>query len=443
MTPLVQIILSMLAGIGLIIWLTTRSKLPAFFAMLIACLVTGIGVQLSLPEIISISKTGFGNTMQSLGFLIVLGTLLGLLLEKSGSTKVMAGYILKKAGEKNASLAIGITGFIVGLPVFCDSGYIVLSGLNKSMIRRTGISAVVMSVSLASGLYVVHCLLPPHPGAAAAAAGMGADVGKIILMGIVVAFPVMLVGHAWAKYAGKKIEHTTVEEEQEELITETEKLPGIFHSFLPVIIPILLIGLRSIFLNTPGADNGWMKNLLALGDPVMALLIAVLIALTLKQKWPSGTVPTILNDTLEKAGTILLITGAGGAFGAILASTKLGEHFAEMPVLGSIGLFFPFLVAFVLKTAQGSSTVAIITTASIVFPLLPALGLDSENGRILAVLASGAGSMMVSHANDSYFWVIAKFSGIEMKSMLRVYSTATILMGITAIILIWLLSLFL
>ena len=438
---LAQVVIAMLAGIAVIIWLTTKLKVPAFFAMLIACLVTGIGVQLSIPDLVSVSKTGFGNTMQSLGFLIVLGTLLGLLLEHTGSTKVMASYILKKAGEKNASFALGITGFIVGLPVFCDSGFIVLSGLNKSMIRRTGISAVVMSVSLASGLYAVHCLLPPHPGAAAAAGALGADIGKLILFGIVIAFPVMLVGHWWAKRAGKNIEHSQVDDE--EFVIENESLPPVFQSFLPVIVPIVLIGLRSIFITLPIASTGWMKNILALGDPVIALLIAVLLAITAKKAWQRNGINNLLHEALEKAGTILLITGAGGAFGAILASTNIGSHFAQLPILTTAGIFFPFLLAFVLKTAQGSSTVAVITAASITLPLLPALGLDSANGKLVCVLALGAGSMMVSHANDSYFWVIAKFSGIQMKAMLKVYTTATVLMGITAILLIWLLTAFL
>lgn len=437
---LLQVIISMLAGIAVIILLTTKFRLPAFFALLIACFVTGLCVQLSLPELISISKTGFGHTMQSLGFIIVLGTLLGLLLEHTGSTKVMAAYILKKAGEKKASLALSITGFIVGLPVFCDSGFIVLSGLNKSMIKRTGISAVIMSVSLASGLYVVHCLLPPHPGAAAAAGTMGVDFGKLILYGLLVSFPVMLVGHWWAGYMGKKMQHTDVDDK--EPVKEPEAQPSVIQSFLPVVTPIVLIASRSLFLNHSRASEQWMKNLLALGDPVIALLIAVVIALFVKKTWTKAKINGLLHESLEKAGTILLITGAGGAFGAILASTNIGNHFATISFLNKIGIFFPFLLAFILKTAQGSSTVAIITAASIVLPLLPVLGLNTENGKLLCVLALGSGSMMISHANDSYFWVIAKFAGIDMKAMLRVYSIATILMGITAILIIWVLSLF-
>ncbi|MEP7377353.1 MAG: GntP family permease [Chitinophagaceae bacterium] len=439
---LFQVIISMLAGITVIILLTTRFGLPAFFAILIACFVTGLGVEMPLPGIISVSKTGFGNIMQSLGFIIVLGTLLGLLLEHTGCTKVMADYILKKTGEKNASLAISLTGFIVGLPVFCDSGFIVLSGLNKSMIKRTGISPVTMSVSLASGLYVVHCMIPPHPGAAAAAGTIGVDFGRLILYGILISFPVMLIGHWWASYAGKKIRNSVIEED-DDTIEENNTRPGVIQSFLPVIVPILLISLRSIFINHALASEGWMKNLLALGDSVIALLTGVLLALTAKRGWSKKSINKLLHDSLEKAGTILLIIGAGGAFGAILASTDIGSHFAAMPFLKTIGILFPFLLTFILKTAQGSSTVAIITASSIVLPLLAALGLDTENGKLLCVLAMGAGSMMISHANDAYFWVISKFSGIDTKAMLRAYSAVTILMGITAMFLVWILSIFL
>ena len=251
----------------------------------------------------------------------------------------------------------------------------------------------------------------------------------------------MLVGHWWAGYMGKKLPATAVDDE--EIIKESDAAPPVVQSFLPVIVPIVLIALRSFFIDHPMASTVWMKNLLALGDPVIALLIAVLLAMFAMKRWNQTHINRLLHDALEKAGTILLITGAGGAFGAILASTNIGSHFADMPLLKSIGIFFPFILAFILKTAQGSSTVAIITAASIVLPLLPVLGLDTENGKLLCVLSMGAGSMMISHANDSYFWVIAKFAGIDMKAMLRAYSMATIIMGVTAILIIWVLSLFL
>src|SRR3977135_530113 len=184
-----QVLLALAGGIIIIIILTTRFQVHAFFALLIACFIVGLGVQMPFPGIINSMKEGFGNIMKSLGLIIVLGTTLGVLLEYTGSTRVMASFILKKTGEKHASLSMSITGFIVGLPIFCDSGYIVLSGLNKSLAKRTSISIVIMSVSLATGLYSIHCLIPPHPGAAAAAGTIGVDLGKLIVTGIIITIP--------------------------------------------------------------------------------------------------------------------------------------------------------------------------------------------------------------------------------------------------------------
>lgn len=432
-----QVIIFLLAGIAIIILLTAKFRIHAFFALMIACFVTRLGVNMGFADVIAVIKEGFGNIMRSLGFIIVLGTALGVLLEHTSSTKVMAGYILKKVGEKNAALALSITGFIIGLPVFCDSGYIVLSGLNKSLIKRTGTSAVVMSVSLATGLYAVHCLLPPHPGAAAAASAIGVDFGKLILYGIIIAIPAMIVGHIWAVYAGKKIKHAT--EDEDEIPEDRTAHPSVIKAFLPVIVPIILIAVAS-FSSGISLNNQWLKNLFVLGDPVIALSIGILLALNAKRNWKQKTVSILLQESAEKAGGILVIIGAGGAFGAVLAATKIGDHFSTAFTLNALGLLFPFLLTFILKTAQGSSTVAIITAASIVVPLLPALGLDTEPGKLLAVLSMGAGSMMISHANDAYFWVITKFSGIEMKAMLKVYSTATVLMGLVTLLMVYILS---
>lgn len=210
-----------------------------------------------------------------------------------------------------------------------------------------------------------------------------------------------------------------------------------------MIIPILLIALRSFLINDKIEYNYWVSMLFSLGDPVIALSVGVLLALNCKRSWTRNSLSKLLQEAAEKAGGILVIIGAGGSFGAILAATKIGQHFSESLALGSLGLFFPFLLTAILKTAQGSSTVAIITSSSIILPLLPALGLADGYGPLIAVLSMGAGSMMISHANDAYFWVIAKFSGLEMKTMLRSYSIATILMGLISLLMIYLLSLFL
>lgn len=436
-TSFAQSFFFLLAGIAVIILFTAKYRVHAFFALLVACFIVGVGVQLPFTSILNAIKEGFGRIMQSLGFIIVLGTTLGVLLEHSGSTRVMANYIIKQTGERRASLAMSIAGFIVGLPVFCDSGYIVMSGLNQSLAKRTGISVVTMALSLATGLYSVHCLIPPHPGATAAAATIGVDLGKLILIGTAVAIPGMIIGHVWSRYAGKKLPHVPATSEH----IDHGPAPSVFMAFLPVIAPIVLITINSFFVLEGDGNSFLEKAFSILGEPIVALSVGVILAFGNFYKLTKPHAGKLLQESAEKAGGILVIIGAGGAFGGVLAAARIGEQFSETIDLRAMGIFFPFLLTFILKTAQGSSTVAIITASSIVLPLLPALGLDSEKGRLLSVLSMGAGSMMISHANDAYFWVISKFSGLEMKTMLRTYSVATILMGTATILIVYILSL--
>lgn len=437
-----QSMLALAAGIVLIVLLTTRFKVHAFFALLLACLVMGFGLQLPIAELVATIKTGFGNILGALGFIILLGTTLGLVLEHTGCTTVLANYILNRVGDKQSPMAMSMTGYVVGLPIFCDSGYIVLNGLNKTMARRTGVSLIIMASSLATGLYAVHCLIPPHPGAAAATATLGASFGKVILYGMLTAIPAAYCGYLWSRYAGRKLPKPVIEDDTPHALTET-KLPSLMQSVLPVIVPIVLIGAHA-FIGL-GDENmlWWLRTLYVLGIPEVALGVGIILALSAKRNWKREELNPLFRNAVEKAGDILVIIGAGGAFGAILAQAELGRHFAESALIGSLGVFFPFLVAAILKTAQGSSSVAIITASSIILPLLPTIGLADDNGKILCVLAMGAGSMVVSHANDSYFWVIARFSGIGMMPMLRVYTVATLIMGAAAISMVYLLSLWL
>ncbi len=434
-----HLILSLTAGIGVIILLTARFRIHAFFALLIACFVVGLSTGMTVETLLEAAKSGFGHVMKSLALLIALGTALGVLLEKTGATRVMADFILRKTGEKKAPLAMSLTGFIVGLPIFCDSGYIVLSGLARSLAHRTGISMAVLATSLATGLYSVHCLIPPHPGMSAAAAHMQVDFGRLILIGILVSIPASIAGYLWANYAGKKWGNSKIASEhpaEEAAAFE----PSPWKAFLPVIVPIVLIALKP-FLAMEHMDEGiivqWIN---ILGEPSIALGVGILCALLNVPKNASGIVTRSLSEGAEKAGGILVIIGAGGAFGAVLAATDPAAHFSEMARNSALGILFPFLVTFVLKTAQGSSTVAIITASSLLYPLLPVLHMDTPSGTLLAVLSMGAGSMMISHANDAYFWVIARFSGLEMPVMLKVYTVASVWMGLTALAVVYLVS---
>lgn len=332
---------------------------------------------------------------------------------------------------------MSITGFIVGLPVFCDSGFIVLSGLNNPLARRARLPASTLAIAMATGLYSVHCLLPPHPGATAAAAAIGVDYGRLILIGLAVAVPAMLAGYVWTVYAGKKVALVTPEisEDRQQF---SSKIPAA-KAILPVLVPVILIALKSALSIDSNNTATWLKNVAALGDPVPALLIGILLAWLCKPAWKRDTANQLLATAVEKAGGILIIIGAGGAFGAVLTAAKLGDHLTNIGVSKSFALLALFLLTVVLKTAQGSSTVAIITASAIAQPLLPGLGISTDTEKLLAVLAMGAGSMTLSHANDAYFWVIAKFSDTPVNTLLKVYTTATIVMAATSLLMIYIL----
>lgn len=439
-----HLVITLLGSIAVIILLTARYKFHAFYALLIACFVVGIAVGMPVPQILEHAKSGFGHIMKSLAFIIVLGTALGILLEKSGSTHVMADWILKRTGERKSPIAMGITGFVVGLPIFCDSGYIVLSGLANSLSKRTGISIAILAGALATGLYSVHCLIPPHPGMSAAAAHLDIDFGKLIVVGILVAIPSSIAGFLWTSYAGKRWEAQPVSAEpQKDAANGVGLKPSAPLAFAPVIVPILLIALKPFVVPQKEELTFFTHIISVIGEPSIALVVGILLAIiNFRDPARKNLITNSLSEAAEKAGGILVIIGAGGAFGAILAATNPAAHFSSLATGTSLGILFPFLVTFVLKTAQGSSTVAVITAASLVHPLLPVLQLDIGNGPLLAVLSMGAGSMMISHANDAYFWVIARFSGLEMNTMLRVYTVASVFMGITALLGVYLLSLF-
>jgi GntP family gluconate:H+ symporter len=422
--------------------MTAKIKMHAFFVLIIAALGVGILSGLESEIIISSIKQGFGNTLGAIGIVIVVGTSLGVVLEKTGAAISMADLILKRVGKKNSSLAMCITGLIFGIPIFCDSGFVVLSPLNKSLARRSHTSMAVMAVSLASSLFAVHCFIPPHPGATAAAGIVGVDVGKLMLIGILISVPTAAVGFIWANTFGKKYNISASGSEIQEEINEKVSLPNPYISFIPILLPILLIALKSILalFNDKLTDGFLLKTVSFIGDPSVALLIGLAVSFTLVSSWKKENLDNWLSEGVINAGSILAITAAGGAFGAILKATNIGDSIGNILAPLNLGIILPFLIAAGMKTAQGSSTVAIITTASLITPLLPELHLDSGWGPILTVLSMGAGSMVVSHANDSYFWVVTKFSDLNMETSLKVFTSATLLMGISAELIIYIIS---
>lgn len=434
--------LLVISCIILIIILTASLRLHAFIALFIVSLILAFAT-LPPETIIKTIKDGFGNTMASIGFLIILGALIGITLDRTGATLSIARFILSKTGEKKSAEAIGITGFITGLPIFCDSGFIILSGLARSFSFSSGIAMPFMATVLATSLYSVHCLIPPHPGALAAAGMLEVNVGYLILAGIVFAIPGAITAYVWSsRISGKR---ATVES-SDQIITEKrfpDNLPPVFLSFLPIVVPLVLITIKSLAGLIDKEGEGLISRIFYFpGEPVVALFIGSLFAILLLKNKTIKDINSVIEESVMKAGPILIITAAGGMFGMVIKSTGVGEVLGKLLAGTSLGLLVPFLIAVVMKTAQGSSTVAIITTASFILPMLPALGLGNEWGKLLAMLAMGSGSMIASHANDSYFWVITNFSEIRVEETLRIYTTSTIIMGLTVFASIWLFSLF-
>jgi gluconate:H+ symporter, GntP family len=435
----------LIASIVFIVWITAYRKLNAFFALLLAALGVGIFSGLPLDQITAVLKSGFGHTMEKIGLLIILGTALGVVLEKTGATISMASSILRFVKEKNAPIAISLTGFIVGLPIFCDSGFIILSGLNHSLVRKTHFRMPVMASVLATSLYAVHCLVPPHPGISAATGTMNGDLGMVMLFGIVLAVPAAIVGYIWSVRKGRAVVNNIVDDDRE--IEEQKVLPSAGAAFLPVVLPILLIGVKSVlfvFIDNDFATADTIVKIVSFaGEPVVALGIGLILSFFLISSENKSELTHWLTEGVEKAGIILAIIAAGGMFGEMLQATGLGANIGSLLNGLSSGIFLPFFIAAILKTAQGSSTVAVITASSLVAPLLEDLGLDSQWGTTMAILSMGAGSMMISHANDAYFWVISRFSNLDTSVTLKVYTVATVLMAITAQMVIWLLYTFL
>lgn len=421
---------SLLATIVLIVVATTRWRLHPFLALIAGGAIYGLVNGLSVDATLSALTGGLGRTVSGVGIVIASGCIIGAVLERTGAALVMANTALRIVGTGRSILAMAVTGSVVSIPVFCDSGFVVLSPLARSLARRTKHSMVAFATALSMGLYATHCLVPPTPGPVAAAGELHADMGRVIALGLVVVVPVVAMAWAYAVWAGRRwyVEPPAAQVAVSE--DEVEKLPGMFTAFAPILLPVVLIALRSL----AGPNVGGVLGLL--GDPNVALLLGAFLALGLARGHGAEALGDWTAEALRAAGAIVLITAAGGALGAVLRVTPLAGQIGQMLAafdLGRFNIVLPFLVAAGIKTAQGSSTVAIVTTASLVAPLLGALGLDTPSAVALTTLAIGAGAMTVSHVNDSYFWVVTQLSGLTVGQGYRVVTVASGLAGVTAL----------
>lgn len=429
-------------SVVLVVLLTAVLKVHPFLSLLIGAFFIGITSGMPLALVVQSINEGFGGLMTGIGIVIVAGTIIGVILEKSGAAYRMAEVVLRLIGEKRPQLAMSIIGYIVSIPVFCDSGFIILSSLKKALAKRAKVAIASMSVALATGLYATHTLVPPTPGPIAAAGNIGAEgfLGTIILIGLFVAIPAVIVGYLWAVKVVSKIEVPEDLEEgglnYDEIVKSFGKMPSTFKAFLPIVLPIVLIAAGSVAKLT-GEENGFINLLTFLGAPTVALLFGVLASFLLLPKFSEETMSGWIGEGLVAAAPILLITGAGGAFGRVIANSGVADLISKMNMDafagGALFLLVPFVIAAALKTAQGSSTAALVITSTLVAPLLPSLGIEGAVPLALVVMAIGAGAMTVSHVNDSFFWVVKEFSGMKIKEAYKAQSMATLLQGVTTI----------
>ena len=447
----VPLIIAFVAAVALMILLISRLKVHPFLAIMGISLLLAIAAGIPLTEIPGVIGAGFSGTFTSIGIVIILGAFIGSVLEKTGAALKLADMVIRLVGEKNPQLAIELMGWVVSIPVFCDSGFVILNPIRKALVKRTGASSVAMTVCLSCGLYISHVFIPPTPGPIAAAQTLGAGDYLLLVIGIGVlcsVFP-LIAGLVYAKYIGKKIrsadetvDNGEVVKTYEELKAEFGRLPGGWNAVAPLVVPILLMGLSSV--SSMAGWTGWIADGLAfLGTPVMALAAGTVLAvIQLFTSGRQGEFYDMTNDTLKTVGPILFVTAAGGVLGKVISSSDMVNFITQHAnTLQAIGIFFPFLLAAVLKSAQGSSTVAITTTAGIVAPLLPVLGFTAPVDVALVVMAIGSGAMTVSHANDSYFWVVTNFGEMKTEEGYRSHTLMTLVIGIAAMIEIFILSL--
>lgn len=459
----IALIIAFILAIIVMILAISKFKIHPFLAIMGISVILGLAAGIPLVDVKDANGTvavkglanvigeGFSSTFTSIGIVIILGALVGSILEATGAAFKLADMVIRLVGKKKPELAMLLMGWVVSIPVFCDSGFVILNPIRKALVKRTMTSSVAMTVALSAGLYISHVFIPPTPGPIAAANTLGIGDNLLLVMGmgaLCSVFP-LIAGYIFAKYIGKKVKAADdvdsgeVVKSYEELVAEYGKLPNGFLALSPIIVPIILMALGSVssmagWTGIPASVCGF------LGTPIMALAVGVIFGVIILMSADRiEKFYEITDSTLKTVGPILFVTAAGGVLGKVISVTGLVDYITgNAAVLEKIGIFFPFILAAILKTAQGSSTVAITTTAGILAPVMGVLGFTTPASATLAVMAIGAGAMTVSHANDSYFWVVTNFGEMKPEQGYKTQTLGTLVLGISAMVEIFILSLF-
>lgn len=437
-----MLIVLLILAVAFIVVSTTKFKLHPFLALIFAAIGFGLLSGMPFAEIVNSVNSGFGDIVGHIGLVIVIGCIIGTFLEESGGAYVMAQGIVRLAGKKRVPLAMLIVGCFISIPVYADSGFVILSPLNKAITKKSGISLACTAIALSLGLTITHCLVPPTPGPVAATAILGADLGLVILIGLIVSVFVAAESYFFVtRYASR----TYIDPDHDGEITveedDAKDKPSALRSFLPVVVPLVLIVFKSIsdFPGAPFGEGVAASVLRFIGEPVIALIIGMILSFSLPKKFDRELLSTTgwVGKSLTSAAVIIMITAAGGSFGMILRNSGIADILGESLAGANVGIWLPFIIAAALKSAQGSSTVAIVTTASLIAPMMEALGFVSPVGKALAVMSLCSGAMVMSHVNDSFFWVVTQLSGMNVKTGCKLHGLGTLLGGLTAMLVVW------
>ncbi len=425
-----QLLAAFIVGVALIIFLILRSRFDAFMALIVGSAAVALMAGVPLDATAGMIATGFGDTLASIGIVIGFGVMIGKLLAVSGGADALAERFLQLAGRGREDIGLTATGSLVSIPVFCDSGYVILHPLSRSLARKSGRSFVTLAIALAAGLSITHHLVPPTPGPLAVAGILGADLGALIAVTVLAALPMIPAVVLYARWIGPKVDHEVAEDIRREVETgptatadAIPQRPSAGRAALPLLAPLLLI-LGSTVTNAVAEGTAAASVMGFIGAPIIALLIGVVLAVyvLVPPATERQTVKRWLAEGAAASGMIILITGAGGALGNVLRESGVGTMVAEIVTGWPLPAFvLPFLVCTIIRFAQGSGTVAMITAASITAPLLPGLDLHP----LVAALAVTSGSLFFSYYNDSYFWVVTRLIGLDGAAAIKAWSGIT------------------
>ena len=461
-----RMLIGLAIGIAVLIFLVLKTKIQAFLALIISTVVVGVigGMPLTniTIEVDGVEKTfglvnsltsGFGGTLGSIGIIIGFGVMMGQIFEVTGAAKRMAHTFLKLFGKKREEEALALTGFLVSIPIFCDSGFVVLAPIAKAISKATKKSVIGLGTALAAGLVITHSLVPPTPGPLGVCGIFGVDVGKFILLTLVLALPMAIACIAYSRlYLSKK--YYRIPNEEGEIVEmpyqepnyeaafsmDMTGVPGALESFMPLIIPIILILINTV-ATAMGKTEGFMNVLVFLGQPIVAVGLGLIVAiLTLGRSLDRHEALTEMEKGMASAGIIMLVTGGGGALGQIIKDSGLGTFMAEGLAKTAIPIIIlPLLIATAMRFIQGSGTVAMTTAASITAPIIAASGVSP----ILGAVACCVGSLFFGYFNDSYFWVVNRTLGVsEAKDQLRIWSVTSTVAWAVGVVEVLILNIF-